>query len=186
MLFLALSAGLARSAETTTPAPAAPPVPAPDATLAALEARIAALEAQLTQTQQADLLKEAEALAAPTTDSAAPPPARASFNAMNPGITAFGDVVGQLGLGPDGVTPGSTLYLRSVELELRAAVDPFAKADVVLAFEQEAPPLDGGPGSGLARRVTFSDLLLTACRARLPRGRRGGMPTCAADWRSFR
>ena len=167
MLVLALSAGLARSAETTTPAPAAPPVSAPDATLAALEARIAALEAQLTAAQQSDLLKEAEALASPTTASAAPPPARATFNAMNPGITAFGDVVGQVGLGPDGVSPGSTMYLRAVELQFRADVDPFAKADLVLAFEQEAPPLDGGPGEGFGAEPEEAYIELVALPARL-------------------
>jgi hypothetical protein len=56
--------------------------------------------------------------------------------------------VGQLGVGPDGIMPGSTMYLRSAELEFRADVDPFAKADAVISFEQEPPPLDGGPGEG--------------------------------------
>jgi hypothetical protein len=67
---------------------------------------------------------------------------------MNPGITAFGDLVGQLGVDGDGVMPGSTMYLRSAELEFRADVDPFAKADAVISFEQESPPLAGGPSSG--------------------------------------
>lgn len=128
--------------------PPAEPAPSTDPAVTALEARVAALEAQL-QAEQADaLLREAEALAAP--EGPAPPPsaARASWNALNPGITAFGDLVGQAGFSPDGVAPGSTLYLRSLELQLRADVDPFAKADAVIAWEQEAPPLEGGPGEG--------------------------------------
>ncbi len=135
----------------SAPAPTPPPddsPPDPAARIAALEARLAAIEAQRAAEAEAAFLKEAEALAAPP---GPPPPqaaARAAFNAMNPGITAFGDVVGQLGVGPDGVMPGSTMYLRSLELELRADVDPFAKATAVIAFEQEAPPLDGGPSEG--------------------------------------
>ncbi len=117
---------------------------------------------------QDELLREAEALAA--TPSPAPPaqaPAAASFNALNPGITAFGDVVGQLGYGPPGVLPGSTLYLRSVELEFRAAVDPFAKAGAVISFEQEAPPLAGGPGEGFGAGPEEAYIDLVALPARL-------------------
>lgn len=130
LLPYALVAGLAHAEDPPAPVEqvAPPPVAQPhaqDTTL--LEARIAALEA------------------APPPP---PPTARAAVNAFNPGITAFGDLVGQLGVDEAGVMPGSTLYLRSLELQLRADVDPFAKADAVIAFEQEAPPLDGGPGEG--------------------------------------
>lgn len=167
MLPLALWAGTAWSEETASPAPAAAPSPVPDPTLAELRARVDALEAQLRESEQADLLKEAEALAAPSTDAPAAAPARASFNALNPGITAFGDLVGQVGLGPDGVAPGSTVYLRAAELEFRADVDPFAKADLVLAFEQEAPPLDGGAGEGFGAEPEEAYLDLVALPARL-------------------
>lgn len=125
-----------------------PPPPPSDPAVAELQARVAALEAALAAQQQAALLQEAEALAATPVEAPAPRAAAASFNALNPGITAFGDLVGQAGIGPDGLAPGSTLYLRSLELQLRAAVDPFVKADAVIAFEQEAPPLDGGPAEG--------------------------------------
>jgi hypothetical protein len=49
---------------------------------------------------------------------------------------------------PDGVQPGSTMYLRSMELDISATVDPFAKATAVIAFEQEAPPFDGSAPAG--------------------------------------
>lgn len=130
----------------TAPVPPAPP-PSSDPQIAALEARIAALEAQLQADEQAAFLREAEAAAA-----AAPPPppqvGRSSANALNPGITAFGDLVGQVGVAGGDLMPGSTMFLRSLELELRADVDPFAKADAVIAWEQEAPDLAGGPGEG--------------------------------------
>lgn len=127
----------------------------------ALDARLSALEAQLSQMQQEALLREAEALAGPDT----PPPAqgggRAAFNALNPGITAFGDLVGQVGAVDGALMNGSTMYLRSLELELRAAVDPFATANAVIAFEQEAPPLEGGPGEGFgaAPEEAYIDLV---------------------------
>ncbi len=97
----------------------------------------------------ADLIKEAEALAAASEPvSPAAPAAAPSLFPLNPGLTAFGDLVGQLGVDGEGVRPGSTLYLRSFELDLSAAVDPFAKATAVLAFEQEPPPLDGSEPAG--------------------------------------
>jgi hypothetical protein len=165
-LLLALWAGWARAEETSPPP--GETTPAADPTLAELEARIRALETQLTEQQQAQFLRDAEALAAP--EGPAPPQqaARASFNAMNPGLTAFGDVVGQLGVHPDaGIDPGSTLYLRSAELEFRADVDPFAKADAVISFEQEAPPLDGTPGAGFGAGPEEAYIDLVALPARL-------------------
>lgn len=167
MYTLALLAGWAWAEETPASAPATSPAPAPDPTLAELQARIDALEQQLAASAQADLLREAEAMAAPPGEPAPAPAARASFNALNPGITAFGDLVGQLGVSPDGVAPGSTVYLRSAELEFRADVDPFAKADLVLAFEQEAPPLEGGPGEGFGAEPEELYVDLVALPARL-------------------
>lgn len=96
---------------------------------------------------QENILREAEAAAAVPLP---PPPAtRApSLFPLNPGITAFGDMVGQLGVHDGRLMPGSTLYLRSLELEIRTQVDPFAKAAAVIAFEQEAPPFDGSTAAG--------------------------------------
>lgn len=117
---------------------------------------------------QDELMREAEALAnAPAPPPPPQAPAHASFNAMNPGITAFGDMVGQLGYGPAGVLPGSTVYLRSAELEFRADVDPFAKADAVISLEQEAPPLAGGAGSGFGAGPEEAYIDLVALPARL-------------------
>ncbi len=114
---------------------AAPTEPTPSE----LRARIEALEREILELQLTAALQPA-----PTQGSAG----RASFNALNPGITAYGDLVGQAGIVDGGLSRGSTLYLRSLELELRADVDPYAKADAVIAWEQEPPPLEGGPGEG--------------------------------------
>ncbi len=115
-----------------------------------------------------ELLREAEALAAATPPAPPAPSARSVASTLNPGITAFGDLVGQLGVDAAGqVMPGSTVYLRSLELELRAAVDPFAKADAVIAFEQEAPPLEGGPGEGFGAEPEEAYVDLVALPARL-------------------
>lgn len=175
MLFsLTLGVGGAWAADDASKAPPASsepaPAPAPPATaaeLGALRARIEALEAELQKQQQEALMREAEALAGPAD---APPPPQSSANptnAFNPGITAFGDLVGQLGVNPDGVMDGSTVYLRSLELELRADVDPFAKADAVIAWEQEAPDLSGGPGDGFGSEPEEAYVDLVALPARL-------------------
>ena len=102
-----------------------------------LESELAAVEAELLLQQQAAVLREAEALARdlpPLSPAPSSGPSR-----LNPGLTAFGDVLGTAGLGPDGLTPGSGPWLRSLELDLRASVDPFANAVAVLAVHQEAP-----------------------------------------------
>lgn len=112
------------------------------------------------------LLRDAEAASSPP-PPAPQAPARAAVNALNPGLTAFGDLVGQLGASPGGVAPGSTVYLRSLELELRADVDPFAKASAVVAFEQEAPPLEGGPSEGFGAEPEEAYVDLVALPARL-------------------
>ncbi|HJN73012.1 MAG TPA: hypothetical protein QGF58_03660 [Myxococcota bacterium] len=71
------------------------------------------------------------------------PPASSapSPNAFNPRLTVFGD--GLLSLAGDDadIDPRSGPWLRSLELDLRADVDPYAKAVAVIAFEQE-PPLE--------------------------------------------
>lgn len=140
---------------------ASDPPPDPPAAPATIEERLAALEAQLEAREEEDLKKEAEALAASN-----PPPADTggapSLFPLNPGLTAFGDVVGQLGVDDHGLMSGSTMYLRSFELDIRAAVDPFAKATAVIAFEQEAPPLDGSEaagGFGAAPEEAYIDLV---------------------------
>jgi hypothetical protein len=60
-------------------------------------------------------------------------------NAFNPRITAFGDVFWSLGFDDGKINPASTPWLRSLEIDLRADVDPFAKAVATVALEQEDP-----------------------------------------------
>lgn len=81
--------------------------------------------------------------ASPTTAPPAPPPVPAAApNVFNPRITAFGDFLTTIGIDDEGVMPGSGPWLRSLELDLRADVDPFAKAVAVIALHQEAPELE--------------------------------------------
>ncbi|MEZ4237964.1 MAG: hypothetical protein R3F59_17835 [Myxococcota bacterium] len=144
-------------AAAADPAPSDPPPEAPSASteeppppdpddLAALRARLDALEAELEQERQDALLREAEQLAA----QAPPPPPTlpSSASAFNPALTAFGDVFGTLGVRDGAVLPGSTFWMRSLELDLRADVDPFAQAVAVFAVEQEPPALEPEPGAG--------------------------------------
>ena len=64
------------------------------------------------------------------------------LNSFNPRITAFGDVVGRLSASSaetviDGRNVDDRVALEEVELDLRADVDPYAKAVLILAFEEE-------------------------------------------------
>jgi hypothetical protein len=96
--------------------------PVEDARLAALEAEVAALQAEQTQ-------------------------APSSPSAFNPALTAFGDVLGTVGVRDAEILPGSGPWIRSLELDLRAAVDPFANAVAILAIEQEPPALEPDPAA---------------------------------------
>ncbi len=108
--------------------------------IAALEARIAALEATQQAAALEDLLRDAEAAAA---EAPAPvPPAQVGPGAFNPALTAFGDGFWSVGFDGDGVAPESGPWMRSLELDLRAGVDPYAQAVAVLALHQD-PPLGG-------------------------------------------
>ncbi|MCP4873777.1 MAG: hypothetical protein GY898_34245 [Proteobacteria bacterium] len=62
-----------------------------------------------------------------------PPPVAIPPNVFNPRITGFIDLVGSLSLGDHGVEPA--FDVRAFELDFRADIDPFAKAVVVLGFE---------------------------------------------------
>ncbi|MDP2307304.1 MAG: hypothetical protein Q8P18_14860 [Pseudomonadota bacterium] len=156
-----LAGGLAYAADLPPPTPVTSEVPTESHDeLAELKARIAALEAAQAKAEQDAFLRDAESLAgeAPLPSESGAP----SLFPMNPGITAFADIVGQVGVHDGAITPGSTMYVRSLELDIRAAVDPFAKAAVVLAFEQEAPPLDGSApseGFGAEPEEAYIDLV---------------------------
>lgn len=134
------------------PAPPTAP-PTAEARLAALEAELAALRAEVDQERQDAILREAEALAASAPPPPPPPPTSAS--AFNPGITAFGDVLATVGARGGEVLPGSGPWIRSLELDLRASVDPFANAVAVLAVEQEGP--DFAPPDPLGTPATDAD-----------------------------
>lgn len=138
ILFLGTAA---RAVEPLGDVPASPPTE--DDRLSALEAELAALRAELQTQSQEQLLRDAEALAgqAPT----APPPTPTSPSAFNPAITVFGEVLGTLGVQKGEVLPGSKPWIRSLEIDLRADVDPFAKAVAVFAVEQEPPELAFDP-----------------------------------------
>ncbi len=71
-----------------------------------------------------------------------------SLSAFNPALTAFGDVFGTIGVRDGDVTAGSGPWIRSLELDVRAAVDPFANAVAILAVEQEQPELEPDPSVG--------------------------------------
>lgn len=109
---------------------------------AELQAQLDDLRTEVDQLRAEAVLREAEALAQ-TAPPAPPAPSRGA-NAFNPALTAFGDVLTSVGVEGGSVAPGSGPWLRSLELDLRAPVDPFATAVAVIALEQE-PPLEGAP-----------------------------------------
>jgi hypothetical protein len=145
-IYLVLPLAWAQDAEST----ADPPVveAEADARLEALEAELATLRAQIEQMQRDALLAEAEALASETPPPPPPPPS--SKNVFNPALTAFGDAIGTVGIQDGAILPGSGPWLRSLELDLRSDVDPFAKAVAVIALEQEPPYAqdEGEPPAG--------------------------------------
>lgn len=61
------------------------------------------------------------------------------LNAFNPRMSVFGDFVGRAGLKSDKLPEDDHLFVREVELDTRADVDPYAKAVVILAVEAETP-----------------------------------------------
>jgi hypothetical protein len=62
------------------------------------------------------------------------------LNALNPRITVFGDVLAPIELTGEGEDDGDDrITVREVEVDMRAAVDPYASAVVILAVEEEEP-----------------------------------------------
>ncbi len=115
----------------TEPGADAPPDPtaSPPAGAAAEPASSAEVEALRAELEF--LRFRLEALEA--TPSLAPPPSRAAPNVFNPRITGFIDLAGTVGFDEDGVEPA--FDVRAFELDFRADIDPFARAVVVLGFE---------------------------------------------------
>jgi hypothetical protein len=66
------------------------------------------------------------------------------LNAFNPRITAFGDFIGRWSVGSeelveDGHAVDDRMSLKEVEIDIRADVDPYAKAVLILALEEHEP-----------------------------------------------
>jgi len=108
------------------------------------EERIASLEQKL-----ADLAAVQELSAAvppaPPSPAAAPVPAAPSnqrSNYFNPAISLVGNFLAVGGQGRDGELPNAEL--RESEIGFRAVVDPFARADVYLAFGEEGVEVEEG------------------------------------------
>jgi len=110
----------------------------------ALQAEVQKLRTELEQLRMDQLLAEAEALATPPLQSQSAP---LSLNAFNPRLTAFGDMLTSVGIDEGQVAPESGPWLRSLELDLRADVDPYAKAVAIFAVHQD-PPLGDAHSHG--------------------------------------
>jgi hypothetical protein len=107
---------------------------------AALAAQIKALEADLEDQKDAsdDLKSELADLKAQLASQRPP----VSLNALNPQITAFLNAAMRIDdkrvLTPSGVAIDDRPFLRTAELDFRAAVDPYADAVAILSAENEA------------------------------------------------
>ena len=103
-----------------------------------LEERVAELEAEI-ERLELQMPEEEDSAPAP----AAPPPAQTSPNALNPTVTVVGNAVGrgddQAVRLEDGEAVDNRFNLREVELDFRAAVDPFADGVFILSAESEVP-----------------------------------------------
>lgn len=133
MLLPCLGIAMPAAAQSQPTSPG-PPSGAP------LEARIKALEADLedVKDQNTDLKAELDDLKARI--AANKPPT--SLSALNPQITAFINGAMRVDdhpvLTPKGVAIDDRPFLRTAELDLRAAVDPYADAVTILSLENQA------------------------------------------------
>jgi hypothetical protein len=128
---------------STTPADP-PPVPPPAATPPrSLDERVEALED--TGEDTADELEDLRSQVKDLEDRLAASRPPVSPSALNPAMTAFINGIGRLDdravYSADGARIDDRVFLRSLEVDLRAAVDPFA--DAVATFS-----LEGGPDGG--------------------------------------
>ena len=123
-----VSSSGAASESTETTATNSPQEDDVETRLRVLEREVLRLEAELVVAQQTP----------PVPVQNHPP------NGFNPSLTAFGDLHTTAGFHDGEVMTGSGPWLRSLELDVRSAVDPFADAVAVIAIEQ-GPPIDLGP-----------------------------------------
>ncbi|HET7504444.1 MAG TPA: hypothetical protein VFK02_25655 [Kofleriaceae bacterium] len=133
-----LAAAAPAAAQPATPTPPAGEKP-PDKP-ATLEARIKALEADLEDLKGANDDLKSELADLKAQQAASKPPA--SLNALNPQITAFLNAAMRVDdrqvRTPGGAPIDDRPFLRTAELDFRAAVDPYADAVAILALEDQA------------------------------------------------
>jgi len=112
----------------------------PPAGALTLEARIKALEIDLEDVKGANDDLKSELADLKAQQAASKPPT--SLNALNPQITAFLNGAMRIDdkqvLTPHGVAIDDRPFLRTAELDFRAAVDPYADAVAILALEDQA------------------------------------------------
>ena len=125
---------------TAQPTPAPDPSPPEPPAGPTVEARLEALEVDLEDVkgQNEDLRSELTDLK--QQQAANKPPT--SLNLLNPQLTAFLNGATRFDdrevLTPGGTRIDDRLFMRTMELEFRAAVDPYADAVAILAIEDEA------------------------------------------------
>jgi hypothetical protein len=141
--FLSLSATslfLPSAAGAQQPAPPSAPAPRP-ASPADLAGRVEQLEAEVERLRLQLPDEEADGEEADTGAAPAQAPA-ASANAFNPTVTVVGNGLYRYDdreVLADDTAVDNTFNLREVELDFRAAVDPFADGVVIVALESEVP-----------------------------------------------
>ena len=109
--------------------------------MAALEARLAALEAAVTATAPAPAPAEPQAPApAPAPVVAGVPPSGSKV--FNPDMAVIGDFLGAMGRNT--INPSPALEMHEAEASFQAAVDPYARADFFVAFGEEGVDLEEG------------------------------------------
>jgi hypothetical protein len=105
-----------------------------------LEARIKALEADLEDVKGANDDLKSELADLKAQQAASKPPT--SLNALNPQITAFLNAAMRIDdkqvATPSGIPIDDRPFLRTAELDFRAAVDPYADAVAIVALEDQA------------------------------------------------
>jgi hypothetical protein len=120
--------------------PAAKPADKPADKPATLDARVKALEVDLEDAEDANADLKSELADLKAQLAASKPPV--SLNALNPQITAF--LNGAMRVDdhqvttPEGVAIDDRPFLRTAEIDFRAAVDPYADAVTIVALEDEA------------------------------------------------
>jgi hypothetical protein len=120
--------------------PADKPADKPAEKPATLDARVKALEVDLEDTRDANADLKSEVADLKAQLAASKPPA--SLNALNPQITAFLNAAMRADdrqvTTPEGVAIDDRPFLRTAEIDFRAAVDPYADAVLIVALENEA------------------------------------------------